>query len=110
MNSYILSFDPLNDKLTPEQLFHFIKDNRKIFQWHSPFLGTFMLKSPETRDSITEMFRGMFAGSPYIVSTVFPHMQVGGALQPEIWTWFNTSTFPTAPGGLLGAAGKKSLL
>lgn len=92
MNTFILSHNPFEARISPSQLETFIKDNRKIYQWYTPFAGTYILKSEDTLASLAASFRGSFDGAPFLISNVLPSW-VGGAQSPTIWTWFNGGGF-----------------
>ena len=95
MNSYLLSYNPFGLKVTPSQLLGFIRDNRKIFQWYSPFAGTYILKSADTAYSLSESFRTQFEGDLFIVSAINPPA-VGGALPIEVWNWMTVNGLASA--------------
>lgn len=97
MQLYVLSYDPFGTRISPTQLFTFIRDSRKIAEWHSPFAGTYMLKSVEPVHSLLESFGAIFSGTPYILTPAHASGMTG-ALDPSIWTWLNNS-----PNALLGA-------
>ncbi len=94
MFTYSLSFSPFETKISNNQLLAAIKDNRKIYQWYSPFIGTYILKSYEPLTSLAESFRGLFEGAPFILSVIYPAM-TGGAQSDEVWNWLNTGNLPT---------------
>ncbi|MEQ8312195.1 MAG: hypothetical protein RIA72_16030 [Sphingopyxis sp.] len=95
MNTYLLSYSPFEPKISYSQLATFIKDNRKVTQWYSPFLGTYVLKSVEPLSSLAESFRGAFDGAPFILTQAFPsHM--GGAQTDLVWNWINNHGFPSS--------------
>jgi hypothetical protein len=102
MNTYILSYSPLDEKVSAYQLLAFIRDNRKIAQYYQPWMGTYIIKSQEDLVSLLSSFNLLFHGSSYILSRIFT-TQMGGMLTPEIWNWINTDTVPAVPplGGLL---------
>ena len=94
MNSYVLSYNPVETNISHVQLSTFVKENRKITQWFQPFIGTYILKSQELPVSLTESFRGLFDGAPFIISLINPY-GVGGAQEQYVWDWFNTGIIPS---------------
>jgi hypothetical protein len=95
MNCYLLSYNPFGLKITPTQLLGFIRENRRIFQWYSPFAGTYVLKSSDTTQSLAESFRTQFEGDLFILSTI-DMPRVGGALPIEVWTWMAATGLASA--------------
>lgn len=93
MNTYTLSYNPFETKLSATQLLTFIRESRKIFQYYQPFMGTYILKSDEPLLTLVESFRGQFDGAPFILSYTVPSM-VGGAQETVIWQWLNSGTLP----------------
>jgi hypothetical protein len=95
MNTYILNYNPFETVISPGQLATIIKDNRKIYQWYSPFSGTYVLKSTELLQSLAESFRGVFDGAPFILTLSYP-MNMGGAQADMVWAWINGHNFSAA--------------
>jgi len=92
MNTYILSYNPLEMKISHGQLAIFIKDSKKIFQHYPPFRGTYVIKSFETLQSLAESFREVFEGAPFIVTMAYP-TAMGGAQPEMVWSWVNGHGF-----------------
>ncbi len=92
MNTYILSYNPFEMKISHGQLAIFIKDSKKIFQYYLPFTGTYVIKSVETLQSLAESFREVFEGAPFIVTMAYP-TAMGGAQSELVWTWINGHGF-----------------
>lgn len=94
MNTYTLSYNPLENRFSQAQLATFVKESRKVFQWYSPFMGTYVLKSEEPLTSLTESFRGFFDGAPFLLTACYPTF-TGGAQPPNVWEWLNTGFIPS---------------
>ena len=90
MNCYILSYNPFETKLSPNQLLGWIKESHKVYQWYSPFIGTYVLKSGENIAVLSEFFRTAFDGAPFLLTHANPAF-VSGAQTPEVWTWINAN-------------------
>lgn len=93
MNTYTLSFNPFEIKFSYSQLAIFVKENRKVFQWYSPFVGTYIIKSTEPLTTLTESFRGFFDGAPFLLTYCYPSL-TGGAQPSNVWDWLNTGNLP----------------
>jgi hypothetical protein len=93
MNTYLLTYNPFDPKVSAGQLLAYIRDSRKIVQYYQPWLGTYVIKSYEALASLTEGFGGIFDTSPYFIA-VIESTQTGGRLDPIIWQWINTGTLP----------------
>ena len=105
MNIYILNYNPLEIKISSNQLATFITDNRKIYQWYIPFAGTYVIKSNDTLASLAESFRGVFDGAPFILSHTFP-VTMGGAQNDVVWNWINNHNFSNQNQSYLSEASK----
>ncbi|MDG2532087.1 hypothetical protein P6144_00355 [Sphingomonas sp. HITSZ_GF] len=95
--TYVLSYNPIDARVTGTQLLTLIKESRRVLGWYSPFLGTYVLKSTEMTGPLSEMFRGLFDGSPFLLTHAIP-TQMGGSLDPIIWNWINTGNVPALTG------------
>lgn len=89
MQNYILSFDPLNSRVTMQQLAVFIRVSREIHGWHTPFVGTYMLKSNESLFALQQSFNELFETESFIITMADPG-RVTGFLPVSIWEWFNS--------------------
>jgi len=100
MNNFLLTYDPLLPTVRGEQLLQYIKDSRSIAGFHSPYLGTVVLKSDLTVHLLAEQFRGIFIGAPFLLSQIYPVM-TGGSQPHEVWAWLNSVPSPslTLPAG-----------
>lgn len=87
--NYLLSYNPLDLRVSSGQVDGFVRANRYVDGWYSPFPGTYCLKSSHILLTLTESFRPMFAETAFILTFVPPQCQ-GGALPPPIWNWINT--------------------
>ena len=96
MNTYILSYDPLAKNFTITQLFAYVKDNKNIFQYYTPFAGCYVLKSNEPLSVLQQSFSGLFEGSQFLIVKIEP-FQSTGALPAEIWPWLNSGFNPFLP-------------
>ncbi|MDX8358313.1 hypothetical protein [Sphingopyxis terrae] len=72
------------------QLAQFIKDNRKISQFYTPFSGTYLLKSPTDLFDLQASFVGYFPPDLFVLAKVNPS-EVAGWLNKDVWSWFNAS-------------------
>jgi hypothetical protein len=99
MNNYVLSYNPISPNVSHNQLLQFIKDNRKVSQYYQPFLGTYILKSTESLFSLSESFKGLFDGFPFMIVS-FAAWASGGQMPPEIWTWIGHGVFPALQGNV----------
>lgn len=93
MNTYILSYNPFEMKVSHGQLAIFIKDSKKIFQFYSPFTGTYVIKSLDSLQSLAASFREVFEGAPFILTLANP-AAMGGAQSQLVWNWVNGHGFP----------------
>ena len=93
MNSFILGYDPFAGNFSIAQLFAFIKDNRNVIQYYTPFAGTYFLKSSETLYDLQQTFYGFFEKANFVIIEVEPS-KTGGYLPNNVWSWFNSSQFP----------------
>lgn len=92
MNTYILSYNPYEVRISSGQLAIFIKDSKKIFQYYLPFTGTYVIKSYENLQSLAESFREAFSGAPFILTQAYP-TNMGGAQSEIVWAWINGHGF-----------------
>lgn len=99
MNTFVLSYNPLGLKLSATQLLGFIKESKNIFQWYSPFIGTYIIKSHGTIQTLQEVFSPIFDGDQYIISQVF-HSHMNGVLPPTIWEWLQAPAMTGAVNAL----------
>ncbi len=88
MNNYILSYDPNGTTVTALQLAQFIKDNRKISQFYTPFAGTYIIKSYLGLIDLQSSFVALFPPALFVLSKVNP-AEVSGWLTKEVWDWLN---------------------
>ncbi|MBB5730912.1 hypothetical protein [Sphingomonas prati] len=84
---FLLSFDPLGN-LNPRQLEIFIRNAKGISEWHSPFSGTYFIKSNQDQNELNEYLSAVFASSQYVLSKVEPGAS-SGLLPESIWLWLN---------------------
>ena len=97
MNVYLLSFNPFATNFSYTQLLSYIKDNRKVYQFYSPYAGTYVLKSKDDTASLQDSFKGFFEGSHFII-TKLQVFETGGFLNPEAWNWMAAGQNPFLPG------------
>jgi hypothetical protein len=88
MNNYVLSYDPNAPTVNAMQLAQFIKDNRKIGQFYTPFSGTYILKSYTDLFNLQASFVAYFPPATFVLSKVNPP-EVAGWLSKEVWDWLN---------------------
>jgi hypothetical protein len=97
MFTYLLSYDPLGKSLNNTQLLAFIRDNRKVAQWYSPYLGTYLLKSGEPLFSLQETLSGIFDEDLFVIAPINAGW-IGGRLPLNMWPWINgTAGIPLLP-------------
>jgi hypothetical protein len=89
MFTYILSFDPINSKMSNGQVFSHIRSNRHVVSWYNAFPGTIIFKAELTISILSELLREFFENQPFILSCAAPQ-NMGGAQSQEIWEWINT--------------------
>ncbi|WP_306090064.1 hypothetical protein [Qipengyuania flava] len=97
MNVYLLSFNPFANNFTYTQLLSFIKDNRKVYQFFSPYAGTYILKSVEGIRSMQDSFEGFFEGTHFVIAKL-QVFETGGLLVQDAWDWMAAGQNPTLPG------------
>ena len=97
MNVYLLTFNPFAPNFTYNQLLSYIKDNRKVYQFYSPYAGTYVIKSFDTTKSLQDSFEGFFEGSHFIIAKL-DVFETGGFLIQEAWNWMAAGQNPTLPG------------
>lgn len=100
MNTYILSYNPFDPRVTALQIHSAIQDSKIIAQYFQPWVGCYILKSIESSMTITQRFQGLFDQSTFLLAQVQP-TATGGRLSPEIWQWINTGSLPGALAGYL---------
>jgi hypothetical protein len=94
MNTYLLAYDPLAGNFSITQLFAFVKENKKLDQYYTPFAGCYILKSSFAMNELQRSFASFFEGSQFVISPIEPS-QTGGALPKEIWLWVNSGQLPS---------------
>ncbi len=92
-NTFVLSYDPLSNKFTQNQLLAFVRANALTYQYYAPSLGTYLIKSAANTIQMVDAYGGFFDGSNFFLAQVFPTL-TGGALPLEIWDWVNAPTPP----------------
>ncbi|MBB3032977.1 hypothetical protein [Alteriqipengyuania lutimaris] len=97
MNVYLLSFNPFATNFSYNQLLSYIKDNRKVYQFYSPYAGTYILKSTDDTASLQDSFKGFFEGSHFIITKLHV-FETGGFLNQEAWNWMAAGQNPFLPG------------
>jgi hypothetical protein len=96
VKTYLLAFNPHAGNFTITQLFAFISDNKKIYQYYTPFVGCYILKSSYDLTVVQNTLRGFFETAQFVVSEINP-FSTGGALPAEIWPWVNNGLLPSLP-------------
>ena len=92
-NTFILSYDPLAKNYTVNQLNAFVRSNALTYQYFSPTLGTYLIKSQATVHDMVDSYKGFFDGTNFFVAQVMPTL-TGGALQQTMWNWLNSPVPP----------------
>lgn len=100
MNTYILSYNPFEARVSPLQIHTAIQDSKIIAQYFQPWMGCYVLKSIESPATITQRFQGLFDEAAFVLAQIYP-TATGGRLSPQIWQWINTGSFPNAVAGYL---------
>lgn len=96
MSNYILSYNPLAAVPSASNLAQYIKDSRIISGWHSPWLGTYLLKSEISLYPLQQSFQGLFDNTTFFIAELQPHC-CGGFMNPAIWQWLNFGILPALP-------------
>lgn len=96
LNTFILSYDPLSDKYSLNQINAFIRANAYTYQYYMPLIGTYLIKSKADLLSLIDTYNGFFDGSNFFVAQIFPTV-TGGALPQDMWDWINSDNPPPLP-------------
>lgn len=91
MNAYILTYDFSKAKHINTQLISFIKMNRDILEWSSPFDGCFLFTSAIGYKELAPMFIEFFGEGPSFVISRLDVGGLSGRLPTKVWQWLTSN-------------------
>lgn len=92
-NLFLLSYNPYDPKVSPNQVLASVRDNKYTFQYYQPYVGTYIIKSVFDLMSLSNSYKDHFDGTTFFIAQIYPGLS-GGAMSPEIWNWINTGQLP----------------
>ncbi|MET1112006.1 MAG: hypothetical protein ABWX67_10825 [Allosphingosinicella sp.] len=75
------------------QLHAFVRANAFTYQYLSPSLGVYLIKSKASVAELVDAYRGFFDGAHFFIAQIYPQL-TGGALPQAVWDWVNASDPP----------------
>lgn len=95
---FVFSFNPMDSSIHSNTIDGIVKNNRFVNEYHSPFPGTYFLKTNATLNEIVTSFSEMLGPRWFIVNPM-DLSNVDGPLPKGVWTWLaqNNYNYPAIP-------------
>lgn len=97
MNTYLLSYNPVDFTINGNRLLAYVRDNRNVQQYFQPWMGTYIIKSHADLQVISAGFVDFFDESQFVIAQVFTS-HLNGLLDQPMWGWINYNVMPVLPG------------
>lgn len=99
--TFIISYVPFMSEDDARKFAAFVQSNVTTHQFYFPFFGTILIKSSFDLNLIVRSYHDYLGGGLFFVAEIDPQ-KTGGALDPRMWEWVNSSN-PTVPSLQLGS-------
>jgi hypothetical protein len=90
MNSFVFAYDiSAAAKINP-QLLSFVKNNKYISEWSSPFDGCLIIVTPLDYKEIAKIFLEFFPPDVMCVISEIASAGIAGRMPDKVWSWLTT--------------------